>query len=262
MKSATDYPTNTAIALLLAGHTGSGKSTHIFHWPRVGVIDMEGNLKGAIEYHKSIGTDLSTAKYTQPFTDKDGKPLEERYQYDRMVVQVFEMIADPTIGTVVIDGFGKMCDLLKAKLVWEQNAAEKPLIIGGLRMMTQSLWNPFAQMLKSLIWDIRGKNKPFIMTAHLKVNENELTTIKEEQIDLQGQLQTSFPKCFSDYFQTISEPVSKSATNPRGTRYKLRTAPTTRNTLLKTSFVGLPDEFETGDAAFKALLQQVAGTNK
>jgi hypothetical protein len=261
LKNAADYPTNTAIALLLAGHTGTGKSSHLFYWPRVGVVDLESNLKGALDYHKSIGTDLSKAKYDQPFTSRDGKPLEERYQYDRVVELVNEAIADPEVSTVVVDGFGKLCDLLKAKLVWEQNAAEKPLIIGGLRMMTQSLWNPFAQMLKSFVWDIRAKNKPFIMTAHLKVDENELTTVKEERVDLQGQLQASFPKCFSDYFMSVSEPVAVTDKYPRGTRYKLRTAPTMRNPSLKTSFTGLPAEFEATDECFKQLLSKVAGGN-
>lgn len=261
MKSATEYPTNTAIALLLAGDTGTGKSTHLFNWPKPWIADLEGNLKGAIEHHRHAGT-LPEWWFDRPEVDAAGKPVEPHKQFDNVRAQVAAAMADSKVLTVCVDGFGKLCDLLKEKLVNEVNAAEKPLIIGGMKAMTQSLWNPFANLLKSFMWDARRYNKPFIVTAHLKVDQNELTTVKEQQIDLQGQLQQSFPKLFSDYFQTMTEQVSDKAKYPRGVRYYLRTAPTMRNPSLKTSFVGLPPDLEPGTGEFDALLKRVAGGGK
>jgi hypothetical protein len=125
--------------------------------------------------------------------------------------------------------------------------------------MSMSLWQPFANELKRLVWSARAANKPFILTAHLQVDENELTTVKEQKVMLQGALKNDFAKLFSDYWQTMAVTCGKDAAHPRGVKYLIRTAPTTRNPSLKTSFVGLPDEFEVGDAAFKTLLQRVAG---
>lgn len=258
MKSATDYPTNTAIALLLAGDTGTGKSTHLFNWPRPYIEDLEGNLKGAVEHHRALGT-LPDFKWNRPDTDDAGKPVEEKQQFDVVKKHVAAALADPAIGTVCVDGLGRLCDLLKAKLTWEPNAAEKPLVVAGERVMSMSLWQPFANELKRLVWMARAANKPFILTAHLMVDENELTTVKEQRVNLQGALKNDFPKLFSDYFATMTATCSKDAAHPRGVKYLIRTAPTMRNPSLKTSFVGLPDEFEVGDSAFKTLLERVAG---
>jgi hypothetical protein len=256
MKNATDYPTNTAIALLLAGETGSGKSTSLFNWPKPYVEDLEGNLKGAVEHHRSLGT-LPEFKWNRPELADDGKPLEEKLQYDNVKRHIQQALADPSIQTVCVDGLGKLCDLLKAKLVWEPNAAEKPLVVGGERVMSMSLWQPFANGLKRLIWMARAANKPFIVTAHLTVDENELTSVKEQRVNLQGQLKSDFPKLFSDFWSAFVVTCTKDAKHPRGVSYKIRTAPTMRIPSLKTSFTGVPDEFEVGDEAFTALMKRI-----
>lgn len=262
MKSANDYPTNTAIALLLAGDTGTGKSTHLFNWPRPYIEDMEGNLKGAVEHHRSLGT-LPDFKWNRPELADDGKhTLDEKLQYDNVVRHVQQALADSSIDTVCIDGLGRLCDLLKTKLVWDTGNTEKALLVGGERMMSMTLWQPFANSLKRLIWMARAANKPFILTAHLMVDENELTTVKEQRVNLQGALKNDFPKLFSDYYATTTSTCTKDAKHPRGVKYLIRTAPTSRNPSLKTSFVGMPDEFEVGDEAFKALLARVAGNGK
>ena len=185
MKSGTDYPTNQAVAVLLCGHTGGGKTTHLLNWPRPWVLDLESNMKGAVEYHRSVKPDLWFA-WDTPTTDKSGQPLEERKQFDRCKELIQGAIDDPQVTTICIDGFGRLCDLLKEKLVWE-TGIEKPLIIGGRKQMSVSLWGPFGQAVKALVWDIKGK-KPLIVTCHLKVDENELTTVKEEKVDMQGEL--------------------------------------------------------------------------
>lgn len=260
MKNANDYPTDKAIALLLGGHTGAGKTTNLLCWPRPFVCDMEGNMKGAIDWHRQTKPDLQFM-WDTPRKSKDGRDLEDRYQFDRVKELLLEAAASPDVGTICVDGFGRLCDVLKEKLVFETNAAEKPLTVGGVRVMTQSLWQPFAMALKNFVWDIRMKNKPLVVTTHLIVDENELNGVKEERVDVQGDLGKGdkFPKCFSDYWQAIAEPCSKDAAHPRGVKYKIRTAPTTRNPKLKSSFHWLPDEFEVGDAAFKTLLERVSG---
>lgn len=262
MKSATDYPTNTAIALLLAGDTGTGKSCNLFYWPKPFVLDLEGNLKGAVLHHKALNDGKLDGWYDTPRKDAKGNDLPDMLQFARCRQLLDEAVANPDVVTICIDGLGRLYDLLKQELA--NAAGEKPVVVAGQRVMGLSQWGVYPDILKRFLWDYRAKGKPLILTAHLKVDENELTAVKEYRIaDLQTDFgkSNSLPKTFSDYWQTFTEVCAKDAAHPRGVRYKIRTAPTVRNGSLKTSFVNMPDEFEVGDAAFKDLLQRVAGSN-
>lgn len=254
MKSGTTYPTNQALALLVAGDAGAGKSTFGLYWPRPYIVDVEHNLKGAVDHHTKRLGKVPEFSYDYLDVDETGAAVADRAQWDRLMKLTDAAMVNPEVGVVVFDGFGKICDLLKEKLVWETNAAEKPLIIGGQRCMTQSLWNPFATLLKNWVWGMRKHSKPFIVTAHLKVEQNELVGTKEQQIDLQGQLQGSFPKLFSDFWKLDVVPVAKSTQYPKGVKYFIRTVADNR-IKLKTSFSSLPDEFEVGDKCFQDLIE-------
>lgn len=249
MKNGADYPLTRAIALLVAGDPGSGKTNLCLDWPDPYVIDCEANMKNAIERHPG-----KRFWYDSPETGEDGKPLLDHAKWAR-VHELVKNFARPEVKTGVIDGLGRLTDYLKEHLVHEGSKAEGPLMVGGMRVMTKSLWGPFADKLKRLIIEARSYNKPFVLTSHLTVDENELTSVKEQRVNLQGQLKADFPKLFTDFWATLATPITKSKDYPMGVRYYVRTVPTSRITL-KCS-CGLPDEFETRAPEFQGFLSKL-----
>lgn len=256
MKQGTDYPINTAIALLLAGDTGTGKSTSLLYWPRPWILDLEGNLAGAVKTHtKRLGKRPEFCWDTPELNDA-GAPVALKDQWKRCEELVNRATSDPTISTICIDGLGRLYDKLKAYLA--NLPGEKAVVVAGQNVMGLSQWGVYPDLLRRFVWDLRSKGKPIIVTAHLTVDEGEMSQIREYRI---ADLQTAFgksnslPKCFSDYWQTLSTPCAKDpAKNPRGVKYVWRTAPNARNPSLKTSFPELPDELEAGDPIFLKVL--------
>lgn len=249
------------MGLLLAGDSGTGKSTNLLWWPKPFILDLEGSLKGSKGYHTERLGRTPDFKWGTPLLDANDRPVPEQDQFKRCEQLLAEAVASPEVATICIDGLGRLYDMLKLELSYA--AGEKPVIVAGQRVMGLAQWGVYPDKLKRFIWNLRAKGKPVILTAHLKVDENEMTSVKEYRIaDLQTDFgkSNSLPKCFSDYFQTINEPCAKDKEHPRGVRYKLRTAPTIRNVSLKTSFMNLPDEFEVGGEEFKKLMERVAAT--
>lgn len=251
MRDGTTYPRNTALAILLLGQPGAGKTNLCMEFPDPYFIDTDQNLRNAIERHPG-----KKFWYDCPEFDDAGKPLEPHLHWSRMEKLIKENAPKPEVKTLVIDGLGRVTDYLKAHLVHVGSQAEKSLMVGGEKAMTQSLWGPFADLTKKLIFLCRAYGKPFVMTAHIKVDENELTSVKEQRVNLQGQLVSDFPKLFTDCWMADAVPSGDAKYKAaNGVRYFIRTAPTHRM-LLKQS-CGLPAEFEPGDAAFTELVKKL-----
>lgn len=244
---------NQAIAVLVAGDPGTGKTCGLFEWPDIYILDCEGNLKSGIDRNPG-----KRFWWDSPEKFDDGKPVPEAQRWERAKKLVEEAGKNQEVKVIAVDGFGRMCDYLQEFLIVQGSKAEAPLMVGGQKQMTRSLWNPFARMMTEWVYSVRHLGKPFVMTTHLKVDENELNSVKEQKVNVQGRLMTDFPKLFTDFWQTLATPVAADAKKyPTGVRYYVRTAPTSR-IALKTSF-GLPAEFETRDPAFQDLIKRVAG---
>lgn len=254
MKDGSTYPTNQAIAVLVAGEPGSGKTNLCLDWPDPYVIDCEGNMKNAIERHAG-----KRFWYDNPERDDKDALLPEDQRWTRIEQLLNANAAKPEVKTIVVDGLGAVTDYLKAFLVTKGGDAEKPLVVGGQRVMTKSLWGPFADLLKRFVFKGRSYGKPFVLTSHLKVDENEMTAVKEQRVNLQGQLVSDFPKLFTDFWMTVATPVPVSKEYPTGVKYSVKTVPTIRITL-KCS-CGLPPEFETRGPEWQALMQRIGGAS-
>lgn len=255
MKSGETYPRNTALAILVGGDPGDGKSNLLMEFPRPYIIDCEKNLRNAIERHPG-----KLFFYDDPEVGDDGNALPLEQCWTRMETLIKANAPKPEVRSIAIDGLGRVSDYLKAYLVHIGSQAEKALLVGGQKVMTMSLWGPYADLLKKLVFLCRSYNKPFIMTTHLKVDENELTTVKEQRVNLQGALVNDFPKLFTDFWLCDAVPNSDARyTKANGVRYYVRTAPTHRIALKQSC--GLPAEFEPGDAVFAALIQRLSGAS-
>jgi hypothetical protein len=256
MRDGSNYPRNTALAVLLSGAPGAGKTNLCMSFPNPWFLDADQNLRNAIERHPG-----KPFTYDCPEFDTDDKgQIVKRYADHEHWPRVEQLIKaagpDPRVGTIVVDGLGRVSDYLKAYLVHKGGAAEKSLEVGGMKVMTMSLWGPFADLMKKLVFLCRSYGKPFVMTTHLGVDENELSMVKEQKVLLQGALKADFPKLFTDFWCCHAVPSSDARYKPYGVRYFVRTAPDVRITLKQSC--GLPAEFETDSAEFKKLLASLA----
>lgn len=251
MKDGTTYPRNTALAILVSGEPGSGKSNFIFDWPNPYIIDGDKNLKNAIERHPG-----KQFYYADPELDDNGKPLPPHEHWLRMEKLIKEHAAKPEVGVLAVDSLSRVSDYLKAFLVFKGSEAEKVITAGGEKVMNRTLWEPFAQLMKRFVFLCRSFNKPFILTTHLRVEENELTTVKEQKVNLQGQLVGDFPKMFTDWWLCAAIPSTDAKyKEANGVRYYIRTTPTNRASFKQSC--RLPAEFEPGDEHFRKLLENL-----
>lgn len=250
MLEGSSYPKNAALAILLAGNPGAGKTNLCMEFPDPYIIDADHNLRNAIERHQ-----LVKFTYDDPERAADGKALELDQCWERLESLIKENASKPEIGTLVIDGIGRITDYLKAYLCRVGSQAEKVITVGGVKVMNQSLWQPYSDLLKRLTFLCRSYGKPFVLTTHLSVDENELTSVKEQRPLIQGALKADFPKLFTDFWMCDATPnPDKKYAAANGVRYFVRTAPTHR-IMLKQS-CGLPAEFEPGDAVFTELMKK------
>jgi adenylate kinase family enzyme len=251
MKDGTTYPRNTALAILLGGMPGAGKTNLCMEFPAPYFIDADHNLRNAVERHPG-----KKFTYDDPELSADEKPLELEWCWERLEKLIKENAPKPEVGTIVLDGIGRITDYLKAHLCRVGSQAEKVITVGGVKVMNQSLWQPYADLLKKLIFLCRFYGKPFVLTTHLTVEENELSAVKEQRVLIQGALKADFPKLFTDFWMCDATPSSDARYKAaNGVRYFVRTAPTHR-ILLKQS-CGLPAEFEPHDACFTELLKKL-----
>lgn len=255
MNPGTSYPEGQ-LAILLGGDSGSGKTCTGFMLPSVYVIDFEGNLASA----KQLYPTKQDWWYDNPEFGPDGKRLPNEKHWQRMADLIEENCGKPEVKSIMFDGLGRAAQALKDYLVAVGAAAgEKLPSVGNEKQMNQALWEPYAKKLMSLVWKLKSYQKPLLVTCHLKVDENEMTAVKEQRVGLQGRLVTEFPRMFSCFWQAQALP----STDPKfaksgGVRYFIRNAPTNR--LQLKALPGLPAEFEVTDPAFQALVKAACGT--
>ncbi len=255
MRDGASYPRNTAQAFLLGGEPGSGKTVASFSFPDPFILDCEGNLKSGIE--RNAGKRFW---YDSPERKADGTPTAEHEWWPRMEALIKEAGAKPEVKTLIVDGLGRVTIALKDYLIFESaRTGEKMPTVAGVKQMSQTTWQVYERLLTNFVWLLRAFGKPVVVTCHFKVDENELTTVKEQRVDIQGRLTGSFPKLFTDFFQTMATPNSDARFAPpkgNGVRYFIRTAPTSR-IALKCS-CGLPPEFELGDKCWQDVVAKLA----
>lgn len=250
MKEGTTYPTNTAIAVLLIGEPGSGKTNFCMDWPVPWFLDADRNMKNAIDRHPG-----KRFFYDDPAFDDKGNLLPIHARWPRCIELTNAACRNPEVKTVVSDSLTRLCEYLQAYLV-EQPNVEKPVIMAGTKCMSKSHWQPFATIMRKYIFDARESGKPFIMTCHVKVDENELTAAKEQTVNISGQLQGTIAGMFSDFIQTKAEPHGDKAKYPTGARYFLQTGPTHR--IRTKNSLGLPLEVDVDGPEIKAMLLKLS----
>lgn len=239
MNPGDTFNTQASQAILLLGESGTGKSSLAMRFPDPGFMLGDKNIKHAATW---AAERKMSWFWADPLLDDKGQPAPDPWTRSMAILK--EMGADPNVKTIVDDGLTHLTGYLKQALIQAGSAAEKPLVIGGEKVMTMSLWGPFADNLRRRITIARSFGKPYIMIAHLSSGENEMTGSKEYQVALQGAMRDEIRSWFSDVWLCDAVPDSNAKyAGTRGIRYYVRTAASHR-IKLKCSDATMPAEID------------------
>lgn len=247
MKTDTQYSTGQKPGILVIGEPGSGKTCLAFEFPNPYFLDLDHNLDtGRTHYQRRYGK-AKQFRWDQPDTRDDGTrvPAGEVWDYARK--QLDAALNDPWVETVVIDGLTRLSDALIAYVIKQGSALEKSPVVGGVPIMTRSLYGPYGQLLTGMLMALRASSKLIVVTAHVRAGENELTDAATWQPNLVGALRGSLAGLFTDFWMCDTEQIltptdATRALYPANVKYFAHTAPRPQ-VKLKNSF-GLPAKFE------------------
>lgn len=211
-----------AFALLLIGTPKGGKTCFATCFPKPWILDCDNNLAGAIRYHNSTGAPLTEFF----FDDPQSVPLEKRWLF--CVNAITDAIKSDEVETVIVDGLSLLAMYLEAHILAnsQQGNGMKDLVIAGEKVMNQSHWNPFKNMMMKLIMACRGAGKPFIMTCHETTETNEDGGVIAYRPLISGQLRGNLAGLFTDCWrcETVVVPINPT-THPLGVKYSVRFQP-------------------------------------
>lgn len=246
MKIASEFKPSQAIAVLLLGAPGAGKTNLAMEFPDPYFMDWgDANLKSAVERHPG-----KNFTWDRVDTDDVGKDIDPGQRWVRGSELLKASGPDSKVGTIVDDSLSMMQVALCDHILRLGSQAENPLTVGGVKVMTRTLWSAFADLLRKRIIYARSLSKPYILVCHEKVDADDMSGQKIYRPALSGQLGDTIASLFTDFWSCETDPNADKKRYPTGVRYYVRTAPTAR-IKLKCS-CGLPPEFEFTWAAFEA----------
>jgi len=242
MRSSTNFTPRLPQSLLFIGAPGSGKTTFALQLPKVGVIDCDDNLGGPVRYLRAQNK-APTFKYDTPLRDANDKPISRELQFTQVCKILDEMIADPEVETIVIDSLSSLIEILFTHTLHIQKKPISPDIKAADKKFEYEDWAAFGNILRKLIFGLKSCGKRFIITAHVKVDQDELTKVLYRFINCPGAVKDYisgwFEEAWEFYIFTQGTPPNDKAIR------KIRTVPDARsvNLGLKTS-AGLPSTLD------------------
>lgn len=230
METAQDYNMGAAFALLLIGPPKSGKTIFATCFPEPYILDCDNNLAGAIRYHQSVKSPLTTFyRDDANYEKKDGvlvpRELSKRWSFS--VQALAAAIKDPRPKTIIADGLTLLAQYLESHILANSKEGNgmKDLVIAGEKVMNMSHWNPFKTMMFKLIMAARSAGKPFIMTCHEATEQAESGAVIGYRPSISGQLRHTLAGLFSDCWRCDTSVVPIDPKHPLGTKHTVRFAP-------------------------------------
>lgn len=194
MKPAKEYKTNANFGLLLIGPPKSGKTHLALSFPKPVVLDCDGNLAAVI---RRGTTDFL---YENPNVDEAGKELTPPQRWKACCDFLKEAIALPEeqCQTIVIDGLSIMVNYLIDTL-----STQSKLMVGGEKVMDQTLWQPFRNKIQQYMLQGRASSKMFIVNCHEDIIRDEQSgAVVAYRPLIPGQLKQNLAGLFSDCWRT------------------------------------------------------------
>lgn len=195
MNSAADFKPSRAFALLLIGVPKSGKTAFALNFPKPWILDCDNNLAGALRHHKNLGEPITDFFFDDPNTEPDPEK-----RWTMAMNQLIAACRSDQVETIIVDGLTVLAWWLESHILAnsKQGNGMKDLVIAGEKVMNQSHWNPFKNMMLKFVMAARAVGKNFIMTCHETTETNEDGAVIAYRPLISGQLRGSLAGMFSD----------------------------------------------------------------
>lgn len=223
MKSSDSFIPSTALAILLVGPPGSGKTRTIMSFPDPGILDCDGNLASAVRVAKG-----KKFWYSQPFVTDDGKEVPEVDRWNRAVAETKSLLVSSETKSFIVDGLSNLCR-------WGLIHAEAELVKAGINVKKEYLakYQAFIPLLTNYLTMIRLAGKYVLVTVHQVMEKDELSGRVMFKLDIPGRLADNLGGQFTDVWGTngVEDPTNAKI----GATYTIRTKPSGYHVALKTS---------------------------
>jgi len=217
--------------ILLCGDHGSGKTVLGLQFPKLGVIEIDKNLRGPFEHVLRLNPSLSF-KCESPYkkSDTEDYPISEVWPRIEQAIVAFSK--DPDVNTVLFDGLTMMDGMLAEHILKEQHVKD----------LRQNDWGIFHKYTLRLLTACRSLNKTFIMICHEKPVYNASELIERYIPNFRSRVGWHFGGFFTDVWRAYTVPCSRDATHPTGVKFCLETTPTALRQLKNSC--GIPGTIE------------------
>lgn len=178
--------------LLLQGEPGSGKTDLLCGLPGVAVIDIDGNLAGPVRRRRVAGLPVPIGYFRLDRDDEGKEILPGAGQYARLDQALVACQKDDACQTIGLDSATTLADIMLM-----ETSRKNPSLKDG-----RQVFQFFLQDCKRLMALLTRMKKNIVLTAHERVEYDEMTTIKNDKGEIIGgtkQYRVVWPGQFGDY---------------------------------------------------------------
>lgn len=228
MQPISTYATSDAhLRLLLQGPPKSGKTSLACQFPKPYVIDLDVNLRGALQHLRDLNLPLPVGYDRVEI--KDGKLVDMSQRYILLNNLMIAAGTDPSVETIIIDSATMLSDIMIAEVLRQQGKAE----------MSIQLWGFFYQLGKKFCSALSNYRKHIVLIAHERFEKDESSGLHMFRIAWPGQLGDIIGAFFTDVWRCEVSPTA--GVNPTY-KWVVRTMPDHRVALGNS--LKLPPTFE------------------
>lgn len=206
-----------------------------------------------MRYLRSINA-LKQFTYDTPLRDENKNPVPREKQFEQVCRILDEMIASPNVETIVIDSLSSLVEILFAHILFQLKRPFSSNLLIADKKFDYEDWAAFGNLLRKFIFALKSCGKRFGITAHVSVDQDDLTKVLYRFINCPGAVRNYlsgwFEEAWEFYIHTQGVPPNEKAIR------RIRTVPDARSVTLglKTS-AGLPN---TMDADAKTILEKLS----
>lgn len=221
LRTQEDASKKPEFRLALIGRSFARKSSLAAHFPKPGFLDADLNVSRIRDRYPKL-----QFTYLQPQYDDAGKLLPKEAMWRNALAQMDALCASPDVRTVIVDSASSIQEMIIDWILSQPNTGKmNPLTIGGVKVLNQEQYRPFADQFCELI--VRGMNygKPLIFLFHEQEERNERGTVEAIWPLLTSRLRFNVTRMFTDAWRLTTSYTQKDANHPTGVAYKLQLVP-------------------------------------